>query len=287
MIIENVACIDQLIETYQSDPSALESLSEEELHVLINFLIENSKTDSEDEILERCIDLLDQFGGYSDDFESEKLLFKIISTMNQYATRKKLRTLKRLTIAAALLVISAICIYPSVVNSRQCNLKFNFEEGHYTPTFNHTIEDDQKKIYSDPPAEIFYSKTTYHDLGKFIRDYPDVLFPAYVPDGFTFNYARITSSDGTSAIYIQYHSEDDTIIEYKVTPTDSVIPTVCVEPDSGSSSSATVNGITYRSAVYDSIPAVIFNIEDNTYVLNSPDSVPSLDTLEKIARSFQ
>ncbi len=273
MYFENISDANELVRLFNCDPAALENLSEEELHVIINFLIENSDDENCEEcrLLDKCLELLEKFDGYSDDTDNEKILADIFSSLNAAIVNRRTAAVRRFFFAAAILTVGAIFIIPANANSRIKHFRFNFDE-------------TESVSVSDAAAP----DASYTLPEKFWEDYPHIMYPAYITEEFSFMRADIFSEDNITFIAVYFCSDSDSIIKYTVRNAESVKSLFPMNIDPGSCASTNYNGTSYYTAARGGNPFVVFKSDDNQlYSLNAADSVLSEDELMKIAFSFE
>lgn len=275
MYKENVMDGGELKALCQQNIDYVAQLTEEDLSVLINELIMNQDTQEEAELLEYCFAQLELFDGYSDDIDHDKLLAKLDSAAKQEECKPIVHRKKpvRIWITAAI-IAALVCIASIGVIS--ASGRFDFFQ------FDFDSPETKTETVSVP------SETTYTNTGEFQAEYPDVMMPEYMPEGYTFYSANVLTLPSEIYISVQYIHPQKNIFQYDVNWSAEGHMPVVAEADEGSDRTVTQNGITYNLYTNCGDPGAIFQTSDGyIYMMGELAEYMSAQEMERIVLSFE
>lgn len=250
-------------------------LTEEDLSVLINELIMNPDTQEEAELLEHCFAQLELFDGYSNDIDHDKILAKLDAAAKQEECKPIVQRKKPVRIWIAASIIAAlVCIASIGVIS--ASGRFDFFQ------FDFDSPETRTETVSAP------SETTYTNIEEFQAEYPDVMMPEYMPDGYTFYSANVLTLSYDIYITVQYTHPQKNMFEYNANWSAEGHMPVVVEADDGSDRTVTQNGITYNLYTNCGDPGAIFQTSDGyIYMMGELAEHMSAQEMERIVLSFE
>lgn len=277
--MQNFLTGEELEQKYYNDELDLKSLPLEDLIVLSDYLGETELSNKQLNLLDKCLEQISTFEGYEVDEQSKeqtwnKILLKfeeLEKEDNSSIIKCKIKFRKKLAISLVAVFVSILGISTVVCNANGINLFslfFNGNTGIVSTNQNSEIDIDNY----------------YDDVDTFLSDHSDIIFPDYLPSGYTFDNA-IYHLDGLKEEYTILFGNDTNIIRFKQTTYlgEQSLPNIQYEVDGTIIEEYTYNEIVYYIYSNKQQLTAIWNNGNTQYLLNTSCSI---DELKEIINSM-
>jgi len=255
-----------LEQKYYSGTLKLETISLEDLLVLIDYLGETELSYPQQELLDKSLERLSQFDDYTYD-ESYKqqlwndVLLKEIQRKpikhTRYSTRKRLATYILVAVISTFLITGAIC------SAKGINL------------INFIFNEDKGVISTNANSSVGSSTINYNDYDTFIQDNPTFIMPTYLPDGYKFKNAIYYNDENKNKIYITFNNIDNNTL--------LIIETFNISDDLISANNYEADIKIQEQYIHNDITFYIYSNNDKNGAIWSTDNKQiSIDTVESI-----
>lgn len=217
--MENLLTGEELERRYYDGTITLNTLSLEDLIVLLDYLSDIEPSEEQLELLEECLKCISNFDGYQVDQQAKDRVWnKIISKCDepQQGTSKpkiKMTKYKRVTVSLIASVVAVLGISTVVCSANNANLLslvFNKEEGIISVGMENSVEVKEMTSPEDPCIK------KYLNMESFKSYHNDVPILNYIPNGYGFLEASYFDDDETIESYTIDYSKNGKFISYSL-----------------------------------------------------------------------